>query len=344
MKIFAVGAPGPVGGACTELAHTIRLWRRFGAEVHVVPTWTMDDSFRPMLDELGVPVHRATKDTIRDVPGIEGAVTVGFCNQHYLDAIPALRSIGCKIVWAPCMTFFFQNELLTFRKHGCPDAMMFQSEYQRGLLEGQLRGFGYDRTRGHLIRGAFDWTDWPYQPRAHPPGGTFVLGKVARPDMDKWSSNLWSIYGRVQYRQRRALVMGLSPESAKKLGTLPEWAEWLRPNDRPVQKYLKEIHCMLTVNGGAAENWPRVGLECFAAGVPVVAQRDWGWREMVEDGTTGLLGSTDEELAHHAACLAYDEALRLRITRAARERLEAELAHPETLWSGWERLFQSVMG
>ena len=46
----------------------------------------------------------------------------------------------------------------------------------------------------------------------------------------------------------------------------------------------------------------------MAAGVAVVTQNDWGWREMIEHGVTGFLGGCDEELAHYTAMLAYDEA------------------------------------
>jgi hypothetical protein len=46
--------------------------------------------------------------------------------------------------------------------------------------------------------------------------------------------------------------------------------------------------------------------------VPVVAQNDWGWKEMIDHGVTGLLGDCDEELAHHAATLAYERTCALR--------------------------------
>lgn len=107
--------------------------------------------------------------------------------------------------------------------------------------------------------------------------------------------------------------------------------------------YFRQLHCTLPVNGGARENWPRVGLEAMAAGVPVVAQNEWGWREMIDHGVTGFLGGCDEELAHYAAMLAYDEDLRMRIVHAARERLVGELASPEIIWSGWWRLFDSLV-
>ena len=83
------------------------------------------------------------------------------------------------------------------------------------------------------------------------------------------------------------------------------WDIFVKPMAISVQQFLSTLHCLLPVNGGARENWPRAGLEAMAVGVPIVAQNDWGWREMIEHGVTGFLGSNDCELAHYAACLAY---------------------------------------
>jgi glycosyltransferase involved in cell wall biosynthesis len=109
-----------------------------------------------------------------------------------------------------------------------------------------------------------------------------------------------------------------------------------------VKQFFATLHCTLPVNGGARENWPRAGLEAMAAGVPIVAQNEWGWREMIEHGVTGFLGSCDEELAHYTAMLAYDEDLRQRIIHQAHERLVNSLAHTETLWTAWHRLFDTI--
>jgi len=48
-----------------------------------------------------------------------------------------------------------------------------------------------------------------------------VVGRVARPDADKWSSNTWRIYDRVAYRHRQALVMGVDERTLAKLGPPP---------------------------------------------------------------------------------------------------------------------------
>jgi hypothetical protein len=63
---------------------------------------------------------------------------------------------------------------------------------------------------------------------------------------------------------------------------------------------------------------------------------------MIDHGLTGFLANSDEELAHYAAMLAYDEPFRQRIIRNAYIRLVEDLARPETIWEGWQRLFQQV--
>ena len=92
---------------------------------------------------------------------------------------------------------------------------------------------------------------------------------------------------------------------------------------------------LLGLNGGARENWPRVGLEAMAAGVPLVCENRWGWREMVRDGETGFLADSDEEIVCHLTQLAYDEPLRQKFIRRAREHVE-QLADAERIGGSGE--------
>ena len=342
MKIFVVGYPGEMGGANTECWHTVKLWRSAGWDVHLLPTWHAAASWLARLDAIGCVTHQTRPDDLERVPGLAGSPVVGFCNAEFLAHAHRFRAMGCPIVWANCMTFLFDHERKAFAEHGPANAFVFQSEFQRQQLEPQLAQFGYQPTSGHLIRGAFDFEEWDFSPRPHAQGEVFVVGRVARPDADKWSSNTWPIYGRIQYAHKRALMLGMDARTHKKLGPPPAWADCLKPMALPVRDYFRQLHCLLPVNGGARENWPRAGLEAMAAGVPIVTQNEWGWREMIAHGETGFLCDCDEELAHYAATLAYDEDLRLRVAHAARERLVGELASPEVLWSGWAKLFDSV--
>jgi hypothetical protein len=342
MQIFLMGYPGDLGGACTEAWHTVKLWRQFGADVHLIPTWGTEPKWHSRVEALGCTTHHAKPETLADVPGLAGSVVVSFCNAAFLASAKRLRELGCKLVWVNCMTWLFNAEREFYRACGPFDAFVFQSEFQRSMLEPELASLGYRAELGHLIHGAFDIDEWEFMPRPHAAGEPFVVGRAARPDLDKWSSNTWPIYQRIQYRHKRALMLGMDERTHKKLGTPPAWADCLHPMALPARDLFRQLHCTLPVNGGARENWPRVGLEAMAAGVPIVTQNDWGWREMIEHGVTGFLGSGDEELSHFVAMLAYDEDLRMRIVSTARQRLIDELANPEVLWAGWKRLFQSL--
>ena len=342
MQVFLMGYPGDLGGACTEAWHTVKLWRRFDVDVHLIPTWGSDAKWRERVDALGCTTHQATLETLNEVPGLAGSVVVSFCNAAFLANAKRLRELGCRLAWVNCMTWLFNAEREFYRECGPFDAFVFQSEFQRSMLEPELTQLGYRPETGHLIRGAFDIEEWEFSPRPHADSEAFVVGRAARPDLDKWSSNTWSIYNRIQYAGKRALMLGMDDRTHKKLGKPPLWADCLKPMALPARDFFRQLHCTLPVNGGARENWPRVGLEAMAAGVPIVAQNNWGWREMIEHGVTGFLGSCDEELAHYSATLAYDEDLRMNMVHAARERLVGELANPEVLWAGWKQLFESI--
>ena len=111
---------------------------------------------------------------------------------------------------------------------------------------------------------------------------------------------------------------------------------------QPAAEFLQSLHVLVQSNAAAVENWPRVGLEAMAAGVPLVVDAKGGWLEMLRHGRTGYLCRTDDELAYYAARLAYDEGHRLRLVARARAALVAELADPHVLWPQWQELFESL--
>jgi hypothetical protein len=337
--IFVVGYPGYVGGADTELWPTLRLWRSAGFDVRIIPTWAGTAEWKDRLDEIGVPTCQVSgPDNLASIPGLRGSTVVSFCNGDFLNCVHLFKQLECRIVWANCMTWVFPKEIEHYEKHGPFDEYVFQSEFQRQELFPKLAKYGVTEDRCHLIRGAFAFDEFPYNPLPHCPGEPFVFGRIARPDLDKWSSNLWPIYSAVQYSNKQAKVMAWNQLLSNKCGMPPPWALALTANAEPARKFISSLHCMFPINGGARENWPRSGLEAMACGVPIVAQREWGWCEMVEHGVTGFLGANDCELAHYAAMLAYDEELRLHMAEKARQRLVTELATPETILGQWKEL------
>ena len=93
------------------------------------------------------------------------------------------------------------------------------------------------------------------------------------------------------------------------------------------------------------EGFPRAAMEASASGLPVVATDIRGCRQVVDDGTTGLLVPVRNPaaLANAVARLAGDEALRSQMGAAGKQRAEREFDQQrviDTTLSTYARLLQ----
>ncbi len=166
IEVFVCGYPAEVGRANTELWHTVRLWRRMGLGVTLIPTWQADPQWQARLDQIGCRTVEASPDDLQGVPGLAGSIVVAMCNTRFLAVAERFRELGCRIVWLGCMNWLFPKERLHYRRHGPFDCHVFQSRHQRDELEPQLRRYGYDERQGRLIRGAIDLDEFPFVPNA----------------------------------------------------------------------------------------------------------------------------------------------------------------------------------
>jgi glycosyltransferase involved in cell wall biosynthesis len=300
-----------------------------------MPCW------RQKVNLLGYPTIETTPEKLAEILGLKGAIVVSFCNSQFLAHADRFRDLGCRIVWAGCMCWLFDAERRHYERRGPFDAYVFQSQHQMDSLRPQLIRYGVRPGQMHLLRAAFMTEEWPFQPRTHKKREPLVVGRISRPAPDKFHPQTWRIYERIPHPVR-ARVMAWGPDVERKVGPPPPWAQVLPSRAETAQQFLGKLHVMIQANGGAQENWPRSGLEAMAAGVPIVAPNQWGWREMVRHGFTGFLADSEDEMAYYAARLAYDEGLRQFMARAARKHLEENLAPPDRIWQGWQKVFQSV--
>ena len=85
---------------------------------------------------------------------------------------------------------------------------------------------------------------------------------------------------------------------------------------------------------------PNAVLEAMALGLPVVASDVPGNRDAVIDGMTGFLVKSEVELLERCQLLLDDEALRLKLGAAGRERVRREFSR-ERMLVGLSRLYAS---
>ncbi|MFO0900419.1 MAG: glycosyltransferase [Pirellulales bacterium] len=337
--IFVVGYPSALGGADTELWHVLKLWRSHGLEVTLIPTWRTPPEWRRRCDTLGLRTCEIEGPAeLASVPGLADAIVVSFCNDEFLRRAGDLRALGCRLVWANCMTWIFTEEERHYEQYGPFDAHVFQSRFQRENLLPTLTRYGVSPAQCHLIHGALDLADFAFRPLPHAAGEEFIVGRISRADPSKFHPDTWELFAAVPYRPFKVRVLGWSDQVQEKLGPPPSWAEALPPGGEPADQFLRSVHCLAQVNGGAQENWPRVGLEALASGTPLVVQHAWGWREMLVPEQHGLLAAEPADVPALIGRLAQNNALRGRLASAGRDRV-IELTNPAELWAQWRRLF-----
>jgi hypothetical protein len=342
--MFVIGYPSELGGANTELWHTVKLWRRFGMDVTLVPTWRADPAWKRRLEAIGCRTVESNPDDLQNVPGLKSGVVVSLCNTRFLAVAERFKELGCRVIWLGCMNWLFPEERLLYRKMGPFDFHVFQSHYQRDQLAPQLRRFGWRDEQGAVIRGALDLDGFPFCPSTHRSGESLVIGRMSRPAADKFPRDLWRQYARIGESlgtPLRARVLGWSKETAARLGDAPRWAECLTPRAEPAAQFLGTLHAVVPGLGGAVENWPRFALEAMAAGVPLVLEKSGGAVEMIESGRTGWLCGAVEDMTACVVRLERDEQQRLRVAREARAAVE-RLADPARLWREWREVVLQI--
>jgi glycosyltransferase involved in cell wall biosynthesis len=342
MHAFVIGYPSFLGGADTELWHVLRLWVQRGMSVTLIPTWLPRPEQRRRLDRLGVQTIQIARGCeLPTVATLPGSIAIGFCNAEFLSSAERLRRMQCPLIWVNCMTYVSTNELEVCRRIGPFDAYVFQSQFQLERLAPIYRSLGASPHSFFKIRSPISFDEFPFAFHARSRTEPFVVGRIARPDPAKWFEQLFSVYRAIRAPQLHARLMAWSPQLTAKCGSPPDWVCALQANAESSETFLKSLHCLVPINGGAEENWPRAGLEAMASGIPIVTENNWGWREMIRHGRTGFL-SDITHLAECATVLVEDDDLRYEMARAARADLELELANPEIIWGQWKTMLSSL--
>ena len=318
--LFIIGYPSEIGGANTELWHTVKLWRRFGLGVTLLPTWQAD---RGVAGPAGCASAAARSfagaDALDDVPGLAGSVVVSFCNTKFLAVAERIgparlpHDLGGLHELALSPGAAALSALRPVRPARLPEPLPARSACWRSFAATDS-----SEQQGRIIRGAIDAGEIPL-PAAAARGGRAVRRRPHQPRRSGQvlADALEDVWADSASGAGRGCWAG-SETSRPAPGPPPPWAECLPGRGPAGRRVPRTLHALVQANAAAVENWPRVGLEAMAAGVPLVVDAKGGWQEMLRHGRTGYLCRTDDEQAYYAARLAYDEEHRLRLAAAPR--------------------------
>lgn len=356
--------PSHVGGADTKFVHLLPLLAE-EFEIITVPNarhYLDQKEWVEYLNRLGVAV--ALRE---ELPERIDGWAVSLCNKAFFkEGIAAdMKRRGARIAWSNEMMWHFEGELSAV-ENGLVDRVMYVSAAQRAALEPAYRnaagapgtGDEAEALCGEIPRGraaALPWVltgNWidpaafPFRRRGAAPASLFSIGRLSRPDPDKFPDNFPRFYeGLGLDEPLRFRVMGWSDRLAERWSEHAFDSRWelLPPAAEEATRFLNSLDLFVYgLSPRFRESWGRAVVEAMLSGAVPLVPRGGGHHleNLVAHGVSGFLCSSQEEFGHYARLLQKDSLLLGDLSAAARKDACLRHCHAETHRAQWRRVFQ----
>lgn len=371
MNLVFFNWPSFVGGADTKLVHLLPLLKKHYritlATIH--PQQLADPRWRPWLEEQGIG-----SCLVEDLPERMDGCAVCLCNGTFFDKALYLRAraMGLKVVWSNEMMWHFPAELGALCL-GRIDTVLFTSGVQRELLEpGYREALGnaaqadpgpgarwgvinaaegckpvrWVETGNYIDAGQFQFRERGGARKK--PGGAFSVGRVSRPDPDKFPDDFPLSYEGLGLRPPvRFRVLGWSSALAERWAghSFDDRWELLETASVPVQEFMDSLDILVyDLSPRFRESWGRAVVEAMLCGVVPIVPAGGGHHleHLVPHGEGGFLCRSREDFGTYARQLQDDPDLLQRMSRGARRWAEEKLCQPEEHLALWRRVFEDT--
>lgn len=337
MDIAVVGFPyaADLEAECFDL---LRSWTEAGARVRVLVTAQPTHDLVSKLTGIGCePLYHLVSQNharILEATSIRHDIVVGLYSPRFFDVAGHLRTMGCKLVLVG-EGVVSEAEKAYYEQWGVCDAYVVKSCQQQAALIAELADFGcVDKIR--RLRPAF-YDTHSFNILPHVPGDIFTIGKAGCViDQRYYPTNYWQVISSAE-TPVRAIVSEWAAE-LKLAQDKPTWADSIERYS--ASKLMQQVHCLAQISN-RKESWPRFALDAMASGVPVIAQNDGGWKELIRHGENGFICNSPAEVVDCIDLLAYDENFRIRVAVAAREYL-LDVAGNKAVIDAWRQLFEEL--
>ncbi len=327
-NLYLFGIPGTIGGASTKIAHLVKLLHT-SFKITVVLPQIANRHDRNILRLLEPHEVRAIvfKDLAKQLEGVGLAV----CESDFFssDRARQVKERGLKFVWSNEMMWPFKGEAKAARE-GLIDRVLFVSNHQADAFADI-----YQDVPSFKVGNYIDPEDYARRERRN---RSFSIGRLSRPDTQKYPLDFPVFYEELGLHDVRYRVMAWSPELQKqyrwhRFG--PEW-ELLPANKEPALKFLYSLDLFVYPLGHRIkESWGRAVVEAMLTGCVPLVPTGHQFDKLMVHGESGFICDkfNDWKTAVHELYENYP--LRQKMARAASDHAREHLCNPEEHRKRW---------
>lgn len=321
-KLFIVGIPGKVGGAATKIRHLIYLLKdEYDLTVvlnHV--SWLKDQHVIRFLKQQEVR-HCLLKDLPEQLAGI--ALVICEVDFFITGAAQAVKRRGLKLVFSNEMMWEFKGEADAV-KAGLIDKVLFVSDFQAARFAGLYHGVP-SAIPGNYVAPE----DFGFKERRHP---TFTLGRLSRPDPDKYPEDFPVFYEELGLKDVKYRVMAWDDRLRRKFlwhRFGPEW-DLLAPQREDTEKFLHSLDLFVYPLGHLfKESWGRSTVEAMLTGCIPLVPAGHQFHNLIVPAETGFICRSFSEYREIIHELDGNHPWRQKLSRQCAEHARTRICSPD---------------
>ena len=271
----------------------------------------------------------------RQMPRKLEGIALALCNGRFFKGGIAQKAKerGLTTIWSSEMGWHHPGELKGIEQ-GYVDRVLYVSEVQKKRLSK-----GYGKLPSFITGNYIDPTYFPFQRRTNP---TFAIGRLSRPDPEKYPEDFPVFYEALELPDTRFRVMAWSEALARKYRWHHFDQRWelLPPLKESQLNFLYSLDLFVfPLRHSCTEVWGRSTVEAMLTGCIPLVPGGHHFAQLIPSGEAGFICRDFLEYQGWAQKLFYDKPWREQVALNCSEHARHELCNADKHRELWREAF-----